>query len=125
MDFDIDVATRQVYTCADGTQFDSLEAARAHTKKLKEQHEEDQFNLISQEKLDSYLNDIGLEGRNRVQKQTIIKQFLKWERTWNGEFIQPRIVEAEEEEECIESVIAALQDLQEESEREFADSCMW
>lgn len=110
MNFDIDVTTVQVYTCADGAKFNSLDDAKEHNLVLKQRAEDKKFQEDMEKKLDSYLNDTGLVGRNRVQKHTIISQFLEWERVWNGEFIEARNIE---EEKVVVEVEEEVQEPQE------------
>jgi len=95
--FDIEIQTVQLYTCADGTQFNNVDDAKAHNELLKQKAADAQFQKDTQQKLDSYLNHAGLTGRNRVQKQTIIKAFLEWERNWDGKFIVGKVEEEKEE----------------------------
>lgn len=97
--FDIEVETRQIYKCADGVEFGDLNLAKAHNADLKRRAEEAAFLESLELRLQSYLNHVGLDGRNRAQKQTIISQFLLWERTWDGKFIPEKVKEAEPEPE--------------------------
>ena len=97
--FDIEIETRQIYKCADGVEFGDLNLAKAHNADLKRRAEEAEFLESLELRLQSYLNHVGLDGRNRAQKQTIISQFLLWERTWDGKFIPAKVKEVEPEPE--------------------------
>ena len=106
--FDIEIETRQVYKCADGTEFGDLNTAKAHNQDLKRRAEEAEFLESLDLRLQSYLNHVGLDGRNRAQKQTIISQFLLWERTWDGKFIPEKVKLVEEPQEVlvVSSIVA-------------------
>ena len=132
-EFSIEAETMQVFTCKDGAQFHTIQEAREHTQALKAAHEAALQKAQMEKEMESYLNSLGYTGRNRVQKQTIVRSFLEWKAGWDGEFIplvieEPKVevpvevpeVEEEEvteEEALLEDILSV--DTEEETELPF------
>ncbi|MGL5288370.1 MAG: hypothetical protein ACRC9N_02560 [Aeromonas sp.] len=84
MKFDIEVESRQIFKCIDGTEYYDLSSAQAHNKGLKEAHEDKMFHEDMNFKLEEYTKEKGFVGTNRAQKLTIIGDYLIWLRNWKG-----------------------------------------
>jgi len=72
---------KQVFTCEDGRQFASLEAAEKHQARI----DAGEFEVQLTPDVQAYINTNGLTGRAVAQAANSIARFRKFLETWNGE----------------------------------------
>ncbi len=72
---------KQVFTCEDGKQFATLEAAEKHQARI----DAGEFEVQIPADVQAYINANGLTGRAVAQAANAISKFRKFLESWDGE----------------------------------------